>query len=153
MLSFDGRTTQLSIRDGLTLLSPSDSLSFFRASPVVHLPLPGGSSLTTELLRNYDLAQKSLFKTKTQISQAAFKLIFCARADRTKMDPAEHEKFSFQLAKTLVSDASRCVANANTSLQEKSRAMELVLGFNWTKVDQGDRSCQNLRSGTKSYTP
>ena len=49
------------------------------------------------------------------------------------MDPSEHEKYSFELARTLVSDASRCVANANTSLQQKSRAMELVLGFNWTK--------------------
>ena len=49
------------------------------------------------------------------------------------MDPDEHEKFSFLLAKTLVADASRCLANANASTQEKSRAMELVLGFNWTK--------------------
>ena len=49
------------------------------------------------------------------------------------MDPSEHEKYSVELARTLVSDASRCVANANTSLQQKSRAMELVLGFNWAK--------------------
>ena len=49
------------------------------------------------------------------------------------MDPSEWEKYSFGLAKALVSDASKLIANANVSLDQKTRAMELVLGFNWTK--------------------
>ena len=72
-------------------------------------------------------------KNRTQIAQAAFELIFCARAASTKMDLSEWEGYSFELARALVSDASRCIANADTSLRQKSRAMELVLGFNWTK--------------------
>ena len=49
------------------------------------------------------------------------------------MGLSEWEGYSFELARTSVTDASRCVANANTSLRQKTRAMELVLGFYWTK--------------------
>ena len=70
---------------------------------------------------------------KTQIAQVVFELTFCACAGFPKMDLAEWGGYSFELARALVTDASRCIANANASLRQKSRAMQLVLGFHWAK--------------------
>ena len=50
-----------------------------------------------------------------------------------EMEPSEWEKYSFELARALVIDASRAIANDNTSLRQKTRAMELALGFHWKK--------------------
>ena len=50
-----------------------------------------------------------------------------------EMEPSEWEKYSFELAKALVTDASRAIANDNASLLQKTRAMQLVLGFHWAK--------------------
>ena len=49
------------------------------------------------------------------------------------MESHEWEEYSFELARTLATDASRTIANANTTLEQKTRAMRLALGFNWTK--------------------
>ena len=49
------------------------------------------------------------------------------------MEPSEWEKYSFELARALVTDASRAIANDSTSLHQKTRAMELALGFLWAK--------------------
>ena len=50
-----------------------------------------------------------------------------------EMESSEWEKYSFVLARTLVIDASRAIANEHTSLEKKRPAIELVLGFRWAK--------------------
>ena len=50
-----------------------------------------------------------------------------------EMESSDWERYNFELARALGTDASRTIANDNTSLRQKTRAMELVLGFQWTK--------------------
>ena len=45
----------------------------------------------------------------------------------------EWEGYSFELARALTDDTSRDLANANTTPQQKMRAMKLMMGFHWAK--------------------
>ena len=48
---------------------------------------------------------------------------------QSEMELPEWEGYSFELARALIDDTSRDLANANTTLQQKMRAMELMMGF------------------------
>ena len=58
---------------------------------------------------------------------------FRARVQGLRMEPPDREACSFELARTLVYAASRDLANAQLSSEEKARAMRLVIGFLWAK--------------------
>ena len=47
------------------------------------------------------------------------------------MEPIDWGACSFDLARNLVDAASRDLANAHLSPEEKARAMRLVMGFQW----------------------
>ena len=49
------------------------------------------------------------------------------------MELPEWEEYSFELARALVDAASRDIANGNMTLDQKMRAMKLVMGSHWTK--------------------
>ena len=49
------------------------------------------------------------------------------------MELPEWGGYSSELARALVENASRDLANAHTSLGRKSRAMKLMMGFHWAK--------------------
>ena len=52
---------------------------------------------------------------------------------QSEMELPEWEGYSFELARALIDDTSRDLANANTTPQQKMRAMKLMMGFRWTK--------------------
>ena len=54
-------------------------------------------------------------------------------AFRAEMEPPEWEGCGFELARALVGAASRVLANAQMSSEEKARATILVLGFHWAE--------------------
>ena len=45
----------------------------------------------------------------------------------------EWEEYSFELARALVDNASRDIANGNATLGQKMRTVKLVMGFHWTQ--------------------
>ena len=49
------------------------------------------------------------------------------------MELPESQHYSFELARALVDSASRELANANTSPEQKLRAPKLMVGFQWAK--------------------
>ena len=52
---------------------------------------------------------------------------------QSEMEFLEWEEYSYELARTPVDAASRDLANAHTSLEQKARATKLLLGFHWAK--------------------
>ena len=52
---------------------------------------------------------------------------------QSEMELPEWEGRSFELARALIVDTSRDLANANTTPQQKMRAMELMMGFHWVE--------------------
>ena len=49
------------------------------------------------------------------------------------MELPEWEGYSFELARTLAESALKDLANAHTSLEQKTGAVMLMAGFHWTK--------------------
>ena len=49
------------------------------------------------------------------------------------MELPEWEDYSSELARALVDNASRNLANANATLEQKMRAMRLMMGFHWAR--------------------
>ena len=52
---------------------------------------------------------------------------------QSEMELPEWEGYSFELARALIDDTSRDLANANATPQQKMRAMKLMMGFRWAE--------------------
>ena len=78
------------------------------------------------------MTEKTSFSEKSRIEVCSFRLIFPVR-DHREMELPAWEGNSFELARALVEAASGDSANAHVSLEEKSEALGLTLGFHWTK--------------------
>ena len=63
----------------------------------------------------------------------AFKRPFFWVRRRGEMELPEWEEFGVELARTLVDNASRDLANANATLEQKMRATRLMMGFYWNR--------------------
>ena len=79
------------------------------------------------------LGPKNSFPPEQKTKAPCVAEFFRVRAQGLRMEPPDREACSFELARTLVYAASRDLASAQLSSEEKSRAMRLVMGFLWTK--------------------
>ena len=76
---------------------------------------------------------KNSFPPEQKTKAPCIAEFFRVRVQGLRMEPPDREACSFELARTLVYAASRDLANAQLSSEEKVRAMRLVMGFLWTK--------------------